>query len=229
MNLSLPIKPLGDVSIEGLLTLLPEPDSLLWRQGDFRSDYLAKGAHSPTRNLIRRHDWFNRDGIPEQALDEAVAEWAASSGAAYDFAPCKRVATTSICSVYEFPISPELDRSIDRCVAESVKTFTTPRGVVLRAMITALPPGKTVSRHRDGGLTARVAHRIHVPLAGNEDVVYQIGSYRLKMTEGLAYDFNNRWLHAVENASDRWRVNLILDYLEDPSIPNPWLRYGWRP
>jgi aspartyl/asparaginyl beta-hydroxylase (cupin superfamily) len=128
-----------------------------------------------------------------------------------------------------FPISSELDEAIDRCVNESVRMLCTPVGVVLRAMITALPPGKAVSRHRDDGLCARFAHRIHVPLVGNEGVVYKIGSYRLRLSTGVAYDFNNRWLHAVENASDFWRVNLILDYLEDGAVPNPWLRYGWRP
>jgi hypothetical protein len=229
MNIHCPIRPLSSVDIGDLLAALPEPSSVLWKQGDFRNEELANGPHSTTRNLVRRHEWFNRDGIPEQSLDEAIKEWATIREANYPFAPCRRVATTSLCSVYMFPISSELDEAIDRCVNESVRMLCTPAGVVLRAMITALPPGKAVSRHRDDGLCARFAHRIHVPLVGNEGVVYKIGSYRLRLSAGVAYDFNNRWLHAVENASDFWRVNLILDYLEDGAVPNPWLRYGWRP
>jgi hypothetical protein len=49
------------------------------------------------------------------------------------------------------------------------------------------------------------------------------------MEPGIAYDFNNSWRHSVLNAGDQWRINLIIDYLENSDTKNPWLHLGWRP
>jgi hypothetical protein len=231
MNIQKPLQCLGPVEINPLLEALPEPSNPIWDQGSFRNEDLASGAHDSTLNLIRRHEWFNRTGLPNQTLDEAVLEWASSrsNGKSYHFARCRRIGTTSLCSVYEFPITPALDHAIDLCATESVRLLLKEGGVVLRSMVTALPPGQWIKPHRDGGLTPRFAHRIHVPLLGQEGTVYRIGGRRLTMQTGHAYNFNNRWLHSVENVSSTWRINLILDFLEDPTVPNPWARYGWKP
>jgi hypothetical protein len=37
------------------------------------------------------------------------------------------------------------------------------------------------------------------------------------MVPGTAYDFNNRWQHAVRNGGDVPRINLMLEYLPDPT------------
>ena len=37
------------------------------------------------------------------------------------------------------------------------------------------------------------------------------------MTPGTAYDFNNRWTHAVYNRGNTPRINLMLEYLPDPA------------
>lgn len=231
MNINKPVEKLGAVQADKLLSLLPKPQDPIWGQGDFRNDYLAAGAHDASRNLVRRHEWFNRDGIPEQSLDEAINEWQKKRSIPdpHDFSPCKLVDTTTLCSVYEFPITPELDAAIDDVTRAGVVFFATPVGVVLRSMVTMLAPGKVIHPHRDGGLTARLAHRIHIPLTDGKDTVYRIGGRKLKMDVGYAYDFNNRWIHSVENNSSSPRINLIIDYLEDPAVPNPWSRYGWRP
>jgi hypothetical protein len=231
MNIQTAIKLLGPVPVDHLISLIPSPDQFTWDQGDFRNENLAGGAHTETRNLVRRHEWFNRDGVPDQTLDEAIDEWSANRQLSnrYLFSNCSLVATTSLCSVYEFSITPELNIAIDRCVLDSVRFIAKIGGVVIRSMITALPPGKVIQKHRDGGLMTRYAHRIHIPLQGAEGVIYRIGGKKVEMQAGYAYDFNNRWIHSVQNQSNHWRINLILDYLEDPTVTNPWAHLGWRP
>lgn len=231
MNIREPLRHLGPVSVGELIKVLPAPEDSVWDQGSFRNEEIASGAHEATFNLVRRHEWFNRVGVPDISLDEAIALWADSRAGQkpYKFQPCKQVAITTLCSIYEFPISPELDSAIDTCVAEGVRSLARSTGAVLRSIVTALPPGQSVYPHRDGGLTTRFAHRIHIPLIGHEGTVYKIGGHRLTMQAGQAYDFNNRWIHSVENVASTWRINLIVDYLENSSIRNPWARYGWRP
>lgn len=232
MNIHTPLRLLGQVDISKLLATLPIPTDSLWEQGSFRNEELAKGPHDNTRNIIRRHEWFNRNGIPKESLDVAVKNWVDSRShdkPPYRFNTCKQIATTTLCSVYQFSISQNIDREIDACSQEAIQTLTTPGGIILRSMITALPPGYSVSPHRDSGLTAQFAHRIHIPLAGTDDVIYRIGSNKVSMSLGNAYDFNNRWMHEVLNTSKQWRINLILDYLEDPTIKNPWSHLGWTP
>ena len=228
MNIHRPAQKLNKVNIENLLKLLPSPEETLWEQGDFRNQEIAIDSHSKSRNLIRRHEWFNRDGIPEMTLTEAVEQWSSKSNKNYLFKPCKLVNITSLCSVYEFEIKKELDNAIDGCIEEALKPIKTKNGVVTRAMITALPPGSGIPAHRDLGLTTRFAHRIHLALTGNDSVVYRIGSHNIRMEQGIAYDFNNSWLHSALNKGTEWRINLIIDYLENPETKNPWLHLGWR-
>jgi hypothetical protein len=231
MNIQAPLKCLGSVDIKRLVSLLPEPNDRLWDQGAFRNEKLALGAHDPTSNLVRRHEWFNRKGVPDQTLDFAIDEWASSriNNKTYNFSRCKRVGTTALCSVYEFHITRELDEAIDSCADECISYISALGGVITRSVVVSLPPRHSILPHRDGGLTQRFAHRIHVPLIGYEGTVYRIGGRRVTMEGGKAYNFNNRWLHSVENVSEAWRVNLIIDYLEDPEVRNPWARYGWKP
>jgi len=229
MNIHKPVRKLNEINIEKLLNQLPSTDNTLWNQGDFRNQEIANDSHSKSKNLIRRHEWFNRDGVPELTLTQAVAQWRSKYKEAYSFNPCQLIDTTSLCSVYEFEITKKLDRAIDECAAEAIRPIATKNGVVTRAMITALPPGSNIPSHRDLGLTTRFAHRIHIALAGNDNVIYRIGSYNIKMEPGFAYDFNNSWKHSVLNTGDKWRINLIIDYLQNPNITNPWLHLGWRP
>lgn len=49
------------------------------------------------------------------------------------------------------------------------------------------------------------------------------------MEQGVAYDFNNRWKYSVINRGSQWRINLIINYLENPNIKNPWIHLEWRP
>jgi hypothetical protein len=228
MNIHRPAYKLNKVNIENLVKLLPPPEDALWEQGDFRNQEIAIDSHSRSRNLIRRHEWFNRDGIPEMTLTQAVEQWSCKSKKKYPFNSCKLINITSLCSVYEFEIKKELDDAIDGCVYEALKPIETKNGVVIRAMITALPPGSEIPAHRDLGLTTRFAHRIHLALAGNDGVVYRIGTHNIRMEQGIAYNFNNSWRHSVFNTGDEWRINLIIDYLENPETKNPWLHLGWR-
>jgi hypothetical protein len=229
MNIHAPVKVLNKINIYNLLNELPPPEDILWNQGDFRNQEIAYDSHSKSRNIIRRHEWFNRNGIPEMSLTEALDHWRSGYKNPYPFSQCTLINTTSLCSVYVFPIRQALDSAIDNCIKEAVEPIETKNGVVTRAMITALPPGSDIPAHRDLGLTTRFAHRIHIALAGNEGVIYRIGSHHIKMEPGIAYDFNNSWRHSVLNAGDQWRINLIIDYLENSGTKNPWLHLGWRP
>ena len=106
--------------------------------------------------------------------------------------------------------------------------IATPNGVLIRALFVRLPAGAVINPHIDGQAVATKAHRIHVCISDCPECVYAIGEQSFTMTPGVAYDFNNRWQHAVHNAGDTPRINLMLEYLPNPEwvFPVPLMLQG---
>jgi hypothetical protein len=82
------------------------------------------------------------------------------------------------------------------------------------AMILLLPSGARIEPHVDQGRWFRLAHRIHVPLVTNPDVEFRVGTERVNMKVGKAYEIDNaNKIHAVVNNGSRDRVHLVIDLL----------------
>lgn len=87
-----------------------------------------------------------------------------------------------------------------------------PGGATLRAVVARLPPGGVIKPHYDKHPSFRIAHRIHVPLKTNADVVFDIEGARCKMEAGKAYEINNLLMHGVSNGGSESRIHFIFDY-----------------
>jgi hypothetical protein len=86
-----------------------------------------------------------------------------------------------------------------------------PRNIVNRCMLAKIGAGKGVQEHKDGGISLRVSHRVHIPIITSPGVIMHVGGEPLNMLEGFAYEINNTRLHSVHNGSKTDRIHLIFD------------------
>lgn len=86
-------------------------------------------------------------------------------------------------------------------------------GIILRAMAAKLLPHGTIEGHVDAHPSFSCAHRIHVPLLTNPDVIFLVGGRQITMDVGEAYEINNQMVHRVHNGGDEDRIHFIFDYV----------------
>ncbi|MGH8165735.1 MAG: aspartyl/asparaginyl beta-hydroxylase domain-containing protein, partial [Woeseiaceae bacterium] len=86
-------------------------------------------------------------------------------------------------------------------------------GILLRAMAAKLLPHGTIEGHIDRHPSFACAHRIHVPLLTNPDVVFLVGGKQVTMDVGHGYEINNQLVHRVHNGGDKDRIHFIFDYV----------------
>jgi hypothetical protein len=198
------------------LTALTDAD---WDARPIRRASLAGSeAHCAADSIVLRHEWlpsYSKRGF--KTLQDSLLDWARRNRR--DGRPLLPVMEerNSDTRVFTFPDWFAWQRHVLPVISEVLAPIVSPRGVLTRALFVRLPAGAVVPPHVDGqGLAAR-AHRIHLAISDCPDCVYSIGEERFSMTPGVAYDFNNRWQHAVHNRGDRPRINLMLEYLPDPA------------
>jgi aspartyl/asparaginyl beta-hydroxylase len=86
-------------------------------------------------------------------------------------------------------------------------------GVILSAMAARMLPHSTIEGHTDNHPMFSCAHRIHVPLLTNRDVIFLVGGKQITMDVGKGYEINNQLLHRVHNGGDENRIHFIFDYV----------------
>ena len=91
-------------------------------------------------------------------------------------------------------------------------------GVILRAMAAKLLPHATIEGHVDGHPSFACAHRIHVPLLTNPDVIFLVGGKPITMDVGKGYEINNQMVHRVHNGGEIDRIHFIFDYVPPDQI-----------
>jgi hypothetical protein len=74
-----------------------------------------------------------------------------------------------------------------------------------------LNPKGNIGIHEDCGDFLMRAHRIHVPLKTNENVIYYIDGKNYYWKRGFIYEFDNSLNHGVMNNSDQERIHLVLN------------------
>ncbi len=201
--------------LSGRLLALTDKD---WQARPVRRAALAGGAHNTADSIVLRHHWepgMSRRGFP--TLQASLIDWAQRNGRdAADLLPVMQERNSETL-VYTFRdwfawqslLLPVIGKVIERLVPK-------PRGVLTRALFVRLAPGATIAPHMDGQPLAARSHRIHVAISDSPDCHYRIGDTDFVMTPGVAYDFNNRWRHGVDNRGEAHRINLMLEYLPDP-------------
>lgn len=86
-------------------------------------------------------------------------------------------------------------------------------GIVTRIQLARMSPGAKIDPHIDRSHMLIAAHRLHVPLTTNPEVVFVIDGKRISMEAGKLYELNNRVEHSVVNEGTDDRIHLIIDYL----------------
>ena len=89
------------------------------------------------------------------------------------------------------------------------------------AILLLLPPGATIKPHVDQGRWFRLAHRIHIPIQTNSDVIFSVGTTSVAMQVGIAYEIDNaNQIHSVCNNGEINRIHLVVDLLPLSSLLN---------
>jgi hypothetical protein len=183
-----------------------------------RASLAGDSAHCAADSIVMRHEWvpsYSKRGF--KTLQESLVDWARRNKR--DGRPLLPLMEerNSETSVFTFPDWFRWQARVFPIVARVLEPIATPGGVLTRALFVRLPPGAIISPHMDGQTMATRAHRIHVAISDCPDCIYTISDTSFSMTPGVAYDFNNRWQHAVHNRGDVPRINLMLEYLPDPA------------
>ena len=232
MDIGVAYKELATVDVTMLREELVELSDLDWSARPIRKASLAGSeAHCAADSIVLRHEWvpaYSKRGF--KTLQESLLDWAHRNGR--DGRPMLPVMEeqNSETAVYTFPDWFRWQHFVLPIIGAAIESIAKPQGVLTRALFVRLQPGAVIPPHTDGQKMAHLAHRIHVCVSDCPDCFYSIGSERFAMTPGVAYDFNNRWQHGVENNSDKPRINLMLEYLPNPEwvfpVPQMLQKFG---
>ncbi len=240
MDIGAPYKVLGKVDVAEAAKAIAKLPAEAWDRNVFRQDVLADQVHSATKAILFRHEWdrwVNVWGMVDMA--HLVQEWARRTKRDPEpFLPIGRD-ETDIGPIYTFPdwrdfegvLQPIVDQVTGMFEAKSGAKPGTKSGIVTRLALVMMPPGYKIAPHIDGQQMAHKAHRVHVPLICPPGVEYKVDGKKFTMKLGYAYDFNNRVRHSVRHNGKKPRVNLFLDYYENPgrAVAPPYGYYASQP
>ncbi len=83
--------------------------------------------------------------------------------------------------------------------------------VFSRSRLMGLEGKCAVQQHWDANYHWYTRVRIHIPVITNPDVLFYCGDTHLHMAAGETWLFDSWKMHKVENASDQFRVHLVID------------------
>jgi hypothetical protein len=107
--------------------------------------------------------------------------------------------------------SAELSAAVHVCSERLASSY--PGGKLVRAALAELSPRARIPAHVDNGIGVTAMHRCHVPIVTNSNVHFYIDRVSYYLERGVAYEFDNTRLHAVDNRSDEPRIHLLCDFL----------------
>jgi hypothetical protein len=93
-----------------------------------------------------------------------------------------------------------------------------------RIEVSLIKPGGEVTEHQDQHLMHLLCERIHVPVVTDNSTCFYSRWFTDKdwtafmMPAGGIYRLNNRVPHKVKNASPRFRVHVIIDYIRHETL-----------
>jgi hypothetical protein len=105
---------------------------------------------------------------------------------------------------------PKLAAAVRACAAELLQRRP---GKIAKLVLAELSPGAVIKAHVDDVDALTLAHRCHVPIVSNEQVVFSIDGIPYYLEPGKAYEIDNTRRHAVENRSAQRRVHLLCDIM----------------
>jgi hypothetical protein len=105
----------------------------------------------------------------------------------------------------------ELSLAVHACAERLTSSY--PGDKLVRVALAELPPRARIPAHVDNGIGVTAMHRCHVPVVTNQNVLFYIDRVSYYLEYGVAYEFDNTRLHAVDNQSDERRVHLLCDFM----------------
>jgi hypothetical protein len=96
-----------------------------------------------------------------------------------------------------------------------------PGAQLVRMTLAELPAGARIPAHVDNGLSVTAMHRCHLPVVSDPKVHFYIDRVSYFLEPGIAYEFDNTRLHAVDNQSPKPRVHLLCDFLPAALVVPP--------
>ena len=109
-----------------------------------------------------------------------------------------------------------LEAAVRSCCQRILAQY--PGGSILRLMLTELPAGSAIPRHRDAYALLEQTHRCHLPVVTNPDVTFMIDDVDYHLAAGEAYEVDNMRPHAVTNAGSERRIHLICNVLPPQTV-----------
>ena len=193
---------LGEVNVSALTERISAISEEAWNQNTSRQKIFPAHADTQTLWMVYDPDFRHMNPTRRDLMDE------------YEplLAPTLELIAGHYANTLADKIVPEMRQQ--------------PRpGYFIRIIMTRLRAGGNITIHRDGGMSLKRCHRVHLPVITNEQCMFTSGNTTLHMRAGEVYEINNRQDHGVQNGGDAARVHIILDYvqpgeyIEDPKGP----------
>lgn len=123
---------------------------------------------------------------------------------------------------YDRPLWQEWKTVLEPVLTAATADYGYERGAFPRIMLARMAPGGVIKPHRDTGPAAHWPHKIHVPLATNDDVLFYVDGAKHHFGIGEAVEVNNMARHSVENRGSTDRIHLIFEYFDLDQPPPDW-------
>ncbi|WP_041598692.1 aspartyl/asparaginyl beta-hydroxylase domain-containing protein [Hahella chejuensis] len=86
-------------------------------------------------------------------------------------------------------------------------------GYFIRMILVRMNPMSEIPLHYDTGASLPYSHRVHLPIATNEKITFQVGDESKYLKQGELWEINNQRRHGVFNRSSDYRIHMIMDWV----------------
>lgn len=175
---------IGSIDVTGIRQAIEALGSDAWNDTAYRQRTWAVHAHTRSIPLIYDADLRHTNPTRRPMMDrfEAVLKPAMDCIRAY-FAPVHAAVGTPICD-----------------------------GYFSRIVLVNLAAGGEIASHTDAMPSLMRAHRVHLPIVTNDQVLFAVNLDIRHLPAGELWEINNRRSHAVRNLGEE-RIHAILDYV----------------
>lgn len=140
---------------------------------------------------------------------------------------CFEAAGKLICPLHQGHVQNEVSYAAVRPILDAVDGAgirLLQDRVPFRIEVSLIKPGGEVSEHQDQHLMHLLCERVHVPVVTDGSTCFHSRWFTdadwtpYMMPAGGIYRLNNRVPHKVKNASDKFRVHVIIDYMRKDTL-----------
>jgi len=169
---------------------------------------------------------FNVTGLQQKILSFDESEWNKMSWKERQGKEHRCTQTIPILFDSDFRhINPTRHSTIDTIDEEfkNIKSFIENyygdrTGYFIRMIVVRMNPQSEIPLHYDTGSSLPYAHRIHLPIKTNDEIIFQVGEDCKNLKPGELWEINNQRQHGVRNLSNEARIHVIMDWVTSDLI-----------